>query len=44
MEHAIETSTLLEGSLDAVKEATTHLEVAGIPSSFAMAQGCKPGS
>ena len=44
MEHAMDTTQLLEGGLDAVKEAATHLEAAGIVSSFRMAEGCKPGS
>ncbi len=44
MQHAIETTTLLEGGLASVKEASTHLEAVGIASSFSMADGCKPGS
>ena len=44
MEPAIQTTPLLEGGLAAVKEASTHLEGAGIPSAFSVVDGCKPGS
>jgi hypothetical protein len=44
MEAAIQTTPLLEAGIDAVKQASTHLEGAGITSSFSMAKGCKPGS
>ena len=44
MEAATQTTPLLEAGIDAVKQASAHLEEAGIASSFSMAQGCKPGS
>ena len=44
MQHAIEITTLLEGGLASVKEASTHLEAVGIASSFSVAEGCKAGS
>ena len=44
MSYALETVTLLEGGLDAIKEASSHLDAAGIPSQFTVAKGCKAGS
>ena len=44
MSYALETVTLLEGGLDAVKQASKQLDAAGIANSFTTAVGCKPGS
>ena len=44
VEHAMDSTPLLEGGLAAVKEATSHLETAGIGSWFTVADGCKAGS
>ena len=44
MNDATHTAQVLEGGLDAVKEASRHLDRAGIRNSFTTAVGCKPGS
>ena len=41
---SLHSAQILEGGLDAIKEASRHLDSAGIPNSFTTAPGCKPGS